>query len=43
MRKYVITVAAFVLAFVAAAVAEESDTQTENTAQEYSLVQVADL
>ena len=43
MRKYVITVAAFVLAFVVAAVTEENDTQTENTAQSYSAVQVVSL
>lgn len=43
MRKYIITGVAFVLAFVAAAIAEDSDTQPENTAQTAQIVQVAAL
>ena len=40
MRKYIITAAAFVLAFVVAAYSEENDTQPENTAQNYQTAQV---
>ena len=43
MRKYIITAAAFVLAFAAAAFAEENDTQPDNTAQISQVVQAAVL
>lgn len=39
MRKYVITAAAFVLAFVVAAYSEETESQPDNTTQNYQVVQ----